>query len=85
MDPGVVFCLCGFVVFTTGGFTLSLALLFVLVFFSPFSIVITSLGEERAGLYTFRAFVCLLCTRFLSLFSSSWYQRMAAACDCGNP
>ena len=30
---------------------------FVLVFFSPFSIAITSLGEERANLGAFRAFV----------------------------
>ena len=30
---------------------------FVLVFFSPFSIAITSLGEERANLSGFRAFV----------------------------
>ena len=30
---------------------------FVLVFFSPFSIAITSLGKERAYLSTFRAFV----------------------------
>ena len=30
---------------------------FVLVFFSPFSIAITSLGEERANLSTFRTFV----------------------------
>ena len=30
---------------------------FVLVFFSPFSIAITSLGEERAGLGAFRTFV----------------------------
>ena len=30
---------------------------FVLVFFSPFSIVITSLGEERANLSAFRMFV----------------------------
>ena len=30
---------------------------FVLVFFSPFSIAITSLGEERANLRAFRAFV----------------------------
>ena len=27
-------------------------------FFSPFSIVIISLGEERAGLYASHAFVC---------------------------
>ena len=30
---------------------------FVLVFFSPFSISITSLGEERANLSAFRTFV----------------------------
>ena len=37
---------------------LSLALCyFVLVFFSPFSIAITSLGEERANLSAFRMFV----------------------------
>ena len=34
---------------------------FVLEFFSPFSIAITSLGEERANLSAFRTFV-----RFLS-------------------
>ena len=32
-------------------------MLFVLVFFSPFSIAITSLGEERANLSAFRTFV----------------------------
>ena len=33
----------------------------VLVFFSPFSIAITSLGEERANLSAFRTFVrCVL-------------------------
>ena len=30
---------------------------FVIVFFSPFSIAITSLGEERANLSAFRTFV----------------------------
>ena len=30
---------------------------FLLVFFSPFSIAITSLGEERANLSAFRTFV----------------------------
>ena len=49
-------------------FMLSRAFLFVLMlllfvcFFNPLSIVITSLGEERAGLYTSRAIVCLYCT-----------------------
>ena len=34
------------------------------------SIVITSLGEERAGLCAFRAFVCLYCMhKFLSIFA----------------
>ena len=53
----------GFVVLTSGHFMLSLALLFVFVcfFFSvPFSIVITSLQEERAGLCASCAFVCSL-------------------------
>ena len=49
-----------------------------------FSIVFTSLGEERAGLCTSRAFVCLSCMRcILSLFSSFWCQRLA--CDYGTP
>ena len=33
----------------------------VVFFFSPFSITITSLGEERAGLCAFRAFICFTC------------------------
>ena len=36
---------------------MSYHVLFVLVFFSPFSIAITSLGEERAFLSAFRTFV----------------------------
>ena len=41
-------------VYSTRRFVLSLALCyFVLVFFSPFSIAITSLGEERANLSAF--------------------------------
>ena len=49
---------------------LSLALCyFVLVFFSPFGIAITSLGEERAYLSVFRTIcACLV----LSVSSSSW-------------
>ena len=35
-----------------------LALLFVYVFFCPFIIFITLLGEEGAGLCDYRAFVC---------------------------
>ena len=32
-------------------------------FFCPFSILITLLGEEEAGLCAYHAFVCWLCTR----------------------
>ena len=45
-------------VYSTGPFVLCLTLCyFVLVFFSPFSIAITSLGKERANLSAFRTFV----------------------------
>ena len=37
---------------------LCLALLFVYVFFRPFSILITLFGEEGAGPCAYRAFVC---------------------------
>ena len=51
------FTLCCFVVYSTRWLVLCLALCyFVLVFFSPFSIAITSLGEERANR---SIFVCL--------------------------
>ena len=44
--------------YSTGRFVLSLALCyFVLVFFNPFSIAITMLGEERANLSAFCTFV----------------------------
>ena len=59
--PGVSLTLCCFVVYSTRRFVLCLTLChFVLVFFSPFSIVITSLGEERANLSAFRTFVRFL-------------------------
>ena len=46
-----------FVVYSTRRFVVCLTLChFVLVFFSPFSIAITSLGEERANLSAFRTF-----------------------------
>ena len=55
---GVGLALCCFVVCSVGQFDLCLALCcFVLVFFSPFSIAITSLWKERASLGAFRAFV----------------------------
>ena len=54
----MVFTLCYFVVYSTRRFVLCLTLChFVLVFFSPFSIAISSLGEERATLIAFRTFV----------------------------
>ena len=47
-----------FVVYSTRQFVVCLSVChFVLVFFSPFSIAITSLGEERANLSAFRTFV----------------------------
>ena len=49
---------CCFVVYSTRQFVVCLSVChFVLVFFSPFSIAITSLGEERANLSAFRTFV----------------------------
>ena len=51
-----------------------------------FSILITSVGEEEAGLCASRTFVCLICAcMFLSFFSSSWCRGLAAVCDCGIP
>ena len=47
-----------FVALCTRRFVVCLSMChFVLVFFSPFSIAITSLGEERANLSAFREFV----------------------------
>ena len=54
---GVSLTLYCFVVYSTRQFALCLTLFyFVLVFFSPFSIAITSLGEEKANLSAFRTF-----------------------------
>ena len=57
---------------------------FVLVFFSPFSIAITSLGEERANLSAFRRICSVACLDLL-VSSSSWGLGRAAVCDCGTP
>ena len=74
------FTLCCFVVYSTRRFVVCLSMChFVIVFFSPFSIAITSLGEERANLSAFRTFV-----RFLLVSSSSWGLGRAAVCDCGH-
>ena len=72
-------------VYSTRRFVLCLALChFVLVFFSPFSIPITSLGEEIANLSVFVC--CSICACLdLSVSSSSWCLGRAAVCDCGTP
>ena len=62
---------------------LNLALCFVIVFFSHFSIAITSLDIGRAGPCAFHASVCFARVVFLS--SSSWCQGLDAASDCGTP
>ena len=59
--------------------------IFFLCFFSPFSIAITSLGEERANLSVF-SYICSICTCLvLSVSSSYWCLGRAAVCDCGTP
>ena len=58
---------------------------FVPVFFSPFSIAITSLGEERTNLSAFRMFVLICACLDFSVSSSSWCLGRAAVCDCGTP
>ena len=75
----------GFWAFLLRGVLCCLCFHVVVFFFSPVSIVINSLWEERAGL----CFSCIVCLfyrrRFLSFFSSSWCQGLTAACDCGTP
>ena len=44
-------------IYSTRRFVLCLTLCYFIVFFSPFSVAITSLGEERANLSAFRTFV----------------------------
>ena len=56
--PAVSLTLCCFMLYSTRRFAGCLSVChFVLVFFSPFSIAITSLGEEKANLCAFRTFV----------------------------
>ena len=61
-----------------------LALLFVYVFFCPFSILITLLGEEGAGLCAYRAFVSYAHINLCHFFSSSWCRGLAVASACGS-
>ena len=66
-------------------FFISLALCyFFLVFFSHFSIAVTSLGEERANPSAFRTFVRFVLVWFC-LSSSSSCLGWAVACDSGTP
>ena len=79
-------------VYSTRRFVVCLSVChFVLVFFSPFSIVITSLGEEGANLSAFRAFVRFVffwICRFplsLGIWEGGGGGEAAAVCDCGTP
>ena len=73
-------------VYSTRRFVVCLSVChFVLVFFSPFSIAITSLGEERANLSASRTFFSVCACFDLSVSSSSWGLGRAAVCDCGTP
>ena len=79
----VLVLLC-FVVYSRRRFVLCLTLChFVLVFFSPFSIAITSLREERANLSAFRMFVRFVLVwicRFplpLSIWEGLWFVIVA--------
>ena len=57
-SPGVSLTVCCFVDYSTRRFVVCLSVFhFILVIFSPFSIAITSLGEETANLSAFRTFV----------------------------
>ena len=67
---------------STRPFVLRLALCyFVHVFFSPFSIAITSLGKRDFSAFPYVCSIraCLV----LSISSSFWCLRKAAACVCG--
>ena len=81
----LLFVALWFMVYSTRRFFFCLALCyFVLVFFSPLSIAITSLGEERATVSVFRTFVRFALVGFVCLLSS-WCLRRGSVCDCGTP
>ena len=70
-------------VYSTRRFVVCLTMChFVLVVFSPFSIAITSLGEERANLSAFRTFV-----RFVLVWICRFPLPLGrgAVCDFGTP
>ena len=63
--PYLFFTLCCFVVYSTRVFVLCLTLCyFLLTFFSPFRVAITSLVEEKTNLSAFRTFVRFVLVRF---------------------
>ena len=53
-------------------------------FFCPFSILITLLGLEGAGLCAYRLFVSYAHVNRCHFFSSSWCRGLAAASACGS-
>ena len=55
------------------------------VFFSPFSIAITSLVKEGANLNALRTFFSICACLVLSVSSSSSCLGRAAVCNCGTP
>ena len=72
-------------IYSTRRFVLSFAwCYFVLVFFSPLSIAITSLGEERATLSAFRTFVRFALVWFC-LFPLPLGVWEGLRRDCGTP
>ena len=84
--PMLVLLFICFVVYSTKRFVLCIILcFFVLVFLSPFSIAITSLGEERANLSAFRTFVRFALVWFCLFPLPFWCLVWAAVCDCGTP
>ena len=78
-------------VYSTRRFVVCLSVChFVLVFFSPFGVAITSLGEGAgAGLSAFRAFVRFVlvwvCRFPLPLGVWGWGEGGASVCDYGTP
>ena len=71
-------------VYSTRRFVICLSVChFVLVFFSPFSIAITSPGEERELILVL--FVRLFGLCLFRFVGSSWGLGRAAVCDCGTP
>ena len=73
-------------IYTTGASCLALPCSLSSCFFSPFSIVITSLGEEGAGQCAFRA-LCLFILHALIfvLFLFLWCEGLAAVSDMALP